>query len=330
VDISGGTINVSAKGTNSDGTATGIGTADGNYVAWNITGGVITVESSTPPDTSIPGYTFYNGFGIHLQNHETNIISGNAQINVTGACDAFTCHSPIVVSGDAHVSCEGGSHGFYAEKGVQITERAYVEARATTDQPFFGGNAGISFASTHGITNPSGGYVGTYSGSSYSAGSCVFASNGTIPTYVCIRRTTNIQMHRLYNQWTGEHFYTASDQERDNLTGVGWTYEGVGWTAPPSGRTVYRLYNPWVPGGDHHYTLDLEEYYACIDAGWVGEGFGWYSYRAPGGHYQGVPVYRQYNPWAVTGSHNYTTSTSERDNLISLGWVDEGVAWRGV
>ena len=31
-------------------------------------------------------------------------------------------------------------------------------------------------------------------------------------------------MHRLYNQWTGEHFYTASATERDSLTSVGWTY----------------------------------------------------------------------------------------------------------
>lgn len=44
----------------------------------------------------------------------------------------------------------------------------------------------------------------------------------------------------------------------------------------------------------------------------------------------GVPIYRQFNLYAWIGTHNYTTSTEERDHLVSLGWVDEGVAWYGV
>lgn len=36
-------------------------------------------------------------------------------------------------------------------------------------------------------------------------------------------------MHRLYNPNSGEHFYTASEVERDHLIGVGWSYEGIGW-----------------------------------------------------------------------------------------------------
>ena len=69
-----------------------------------------------------------------------------------------------------------------------------------------------------------------------------------------------VQMHRLYNQWTGEHFYTANTHERDELVKVGWTSEGVGWVAPESSSTpVYRLYNPYVMGGDHHYTTNASE-----------------------------------------------------------------------
>ena len=52
------------------------------------------------------------------------------------------------------------------------------------------------------------------------------------------------EMHRLYNQWTGEHFYTASDVEFETLVTVGWTDEGIGWVAPTEGDEVYRLYNP--------------------------------------------------------------------------------------
>lgn len=37
--------------------------------------------------------------------------------------------------------------------------------------------------------------------------------------------------------------------------------------------------------------------------------------------------YRQYNPNAKAGLHNYTTSAAERDALINAGWKDEGIAW---
>ena len=38
-----------------------------------------------------------------------------------------------------------------------------------------------------------------------------------------------------------------------------------------------------------------------------------------------VDVYRVYNPY--TGEHHYTSSTLERDSLVTAGWNDEGVAW---
>ena len=127
-------------------------------------------------------------------------------------------------------------------------------------------------------------------------------------------------MHRLYNRWTGEHFYTASEDERDVLVSVGWTYEGIGWVAPTEGDEVWRLYNPFVAGGDHHYTMSESEYEALEGLGWKQEGRGWYS----GGD---VKVYRQYNPYAETGTHNYTTDKAENDALVELGWNEEGVGW---
>lgn len=138
--------------------------------------------------------------------------------------------------------------------------------------------------------------------------------------------SAGMRMHRLYNQYTGEHFYTASDAERDGLVAVGWTYEGVGWVAPEAGDDVYRLYNPYVPGGDHHYTLSWGEVEVLRAAGWEYEGVGWFS--APAG--TGVPIWRQYNPYAQTGTHNYTTSEEENDRLVSAGWREEGVGWYGV
>ncbi len=124
---------------------------------------------------------------------------------------------------------------------------------------------------------------------------------------------------RLYNPNSGEHFYTSSTEERDQLVDLGWNDEGLGWVSPKAdGDPVYRLYNP--NAGDHHYTVSAEERDQLVDLGWNYEGVGWYS----GGD---VPVYRQYNPNAEVGTHNFTTSKEENDGLVKVGWSEEGIAW---
>lgn len=139
-------------------------------------------------------------------------------------------------------------------------------------------------------------------------------------------------MYRLYNPYTGEHFYTSSVVERDSLVEVGWESEGEGWVAPSEGAPVYRLYNPYVEGGDHHYTLSAFERDSLVEEGWEYEGVGWYSASDEDGNpiEDAVPVWRQYNPYATTGTHNYTTSEFERDSLVAAGWNDEDVAWYGI
>ncbi len=137
-------------------------------------------------------------------------------------------------------------------------------------------------------------------------------------------------MYRLYNPWSGEHFYTGDPIERNNLADIGWNDEGGGWMAPSSSKTpVYRLYNPY--GADHHYTTSASERSGLIKAGWIDEGIGWYSDDE-----QSVPLLRQYNPYVTpelwrnnSGSHNFTTDVDENDTLVSLGWVAEGAAWYG-
>ena len=132
-------------------------------------------------------------------------------------------------------------------------------------------------------------------------------------------------MYRLYNPYTGEHFYTASAFERDANVRLGWNDEGLGWIAPDEGQPVYRLYNPYAPGGDHHYTTSAVERDHLASVGWNDEGVGWSTAGE-----DGVALYRQYNPFAETGTHNYTTSKYENDELVKLGWNAEGVAWYGV
>lgn len=146
------------------------------------------------------------------------------------------------------------------------------------------------------------------------------------PTVEPTTTTETVNMHRLYNKNSGEHFYTSSSEEMYHLVSLGWNYEGIGWTAPTTGTPVYRLYN--ANGGEHHYTMSESERDTLINVGWSYEGIGWYS--ADPNMSNAVPLYREYNPNAFANNHNYTTSKTEHDWLISLGWKDEGTAWYGI
>ena len=136
-------------------------------------------------------------------------------------------------------------------------------------------------------------------------------------------------MYRLYNQWTGEHFYTADEDEKNTNVKLGWNDEGVGWYAPTdtSLTPVYRLYNKYVEGGDHHYTMDTTERDNLVKAGWSDEGICWYSCDTTDEN--ASPLYRQYNPYATTGTHNYTLNEDEVKEVVAAGWRDEGKAWYG-
>ncbi len=131
----------------------------------------------------------------------------------------------------------------------------------------------------------------------------------------------HVNMYRLYNPNSGEHFYTSDIDEATSVASVGWQWEGIGWVAPRVNESpVYRLYNP--NAGDHHYTLNLEEKDWLVGLGWNYEGIGWYSDAA-----DQIPVYRQYNPNAIAGAHNFTTDSSEDEYLGSVGWSREGISW---
>ena len=202
------------------------------------------------------------------------------------------------------------------------------------------------------------------------AGLSVMLSNspgGEILIYLSPEFLVTVDMFRLYNPNSGEHFYTSNEAERAELIALGWNDEGIGWIAPNmSSVPVYRLYNPI--GGEHHYTTNAGERDSLIAAGWNDEGIGWFSnehmgfyadeaqtmprerytedsYLASiwvmagwvdigGGWYSGVipmaSLYRQYNPNAFANNHNYTTSIGENDTLVSYGWRAEGIGWYGV
>ncbi len=159
----------------------------------------------------------------------------------------------------------------------------------------------------------------------YISDNCVFCINDDqVYLEILSNFAGSVDMYRLYNPNSGEHFYTADLNERNYLINLGWNDEGVGWVAPYSSRVpVYRLYNPY--GGEHHYTTDINERNGLIAIGWNDEGIGWYSDEACT-----VPLYRQYNPNAYANNHNYTTSLDENNYLVSLGWRAEDIGWYGV
>ena len=139
-----------------------------------------------------------------------------------------------------------------------------------------------------------------------------------------------VKMYRLYNENSGEHFFTANKDEYDQLGVIGWKQDGDAWTAPDKSNTpVYRLYNGKAKAGYHHYTTSAAERDHLVSIGWTDEGIGWYS-----DDNETSPLFRLYNPNALgdqePGGHHYTTSAGERDHLVSIGWNDEKIGWYGL
>ena len=130
-----------------------------------------------------------------------------------------------------------------------------------------------------------------------------------------------MHMFRMYDPNSGEHFYTGSTVERDNLVAAGWHYEGVGFTfSQTTGSPVYRLYDPVY--GEHLYTMDEAEKASLMAAGWNLEGIAFNS-----AYDTEVPQYRLHNPNAKRGAYHFTASVEERDFLISLGWEYQGIGF---
>ena len=131
--------------------------------------------------------------------------------------------------------------------------------------------------------------------------------------------------------------YLLADDDNKEATDDDYVYvEGGNFTTLKSGKVIvqsfvqpaamYRLYNP--NSGEHFFTASKEEYDSLGTLGWKQEGNAWI---AP--DMSETPVYRLYNDnnrdsaGNVNGYHHYTTSAAERDNLVSLGWKDEGIGW---
>lgn len=257
-------------------------------------------ERNTDPVTI--GYDAYTGFG----NVDANGVVRNAFSFIDGP-------SMLATGDSAHLSAltpnESGAYTWSstAPNVVSVSDDGEIRALAAGDAIVFATSTttGNTLATVISVEDPA----------SHTA-------EEPLPPSVDPPSTTTQPMFRLYNPNSGEHFYTAVEQERDHLKGLGWRYEGIGWAAPLEGDDVYRLYNP--NGGDHHYTISSKERDCLKRLGWTYEGIGWRSSTL-----ETVAIYREYNPNARSGAHNYTSSLSEHSYLASIGWHDEGICWYG-
>ena len=133
------------------------------------------------------------------------------------------------------------------------------------------------------------------------------------------------KMFRFYNPWTGEHLYTTSNDEAEELKRVGWTAEGVAWNSPtkdtPGVEKIYRLYNPYAD--DHMFTTAQREIDKNIKDGWkLDEKFEAYGFPSAQSEAPQA-VYRMFNPYEKYHTHLFTALKEEHDRNVALGWVSE-------
>ncbi len=146
--------------------------------------------------------------------------------------------------------------------------------------------------------------------------------------------TVTVPVFRFWNSFSGHHFYTNSQEEKNNL--VYWDhnmdFEGIAWyafpTQQPNTVPVYRFYSHIF--GYHFYTTGEaeKERLICCDQSWTYEGIAWYVYAQPQSNT--IPVYRFYN--ATSSGHFYTASEAEKEHLICCypSWAYEGIAYYAI
>ncbi|MGB4442338.1 MAG: serine protease, partial [Coriobacteriia bacterium] len=126
-------------------------------------------------------------------------------------------------------------------------------------------------------------------------------------------------VYRFYNPGSGTHFFTPSAEERDMVMATWsqlYTYEGIAYSTYPANNTqpLYRFYNH--TSGSHFYTASPSE--AEVVTASLADIFSYdgETYRvSPVSAADKVAVYRFYN--IRNGSHFYTASATERDNVLA-------------
>lgn len=165
------------------------------------------------------------------------------------------------------------------------------------------------------------------------------------PSASALAQSAPVPVHRFYNQGTGSHFYTISEEEKQSVMAKyadAFAYEGIAYYAPdptmPVAEAGAEIDEPTVPlfrffnvkNGGHFYTISAAErdrVIATYPGIFVYEGIAYEVWAQPGSGYE-APVYRFYN--RLNGSHFYTISDVEA-NLAKIKlnavYQYEGVAF---
>lgn len=145
---------------------------------------------------------------------------------------------------------------------------------------------------------------------------------------------STIEIFRFFDTSTGTHFYTGNAAERDTIIAASsaLSYEGVAFTAADTTSNlsglvnVFRLYNSIT--GTHFYTADENERANAVNnlAGFIDEGIAYYGYAEALDDGSSAALFRFYNE--ATGTHFYTASEAERDEIQTVGTLAyEGIAY---
>ena len=143
-------------------------------------------------------------------------------------------------------------------------------------------------------------------------------------------------VYRFYNERTGDHYYTLSESEKNELIQkygsnlTAYKYENIGfyaYTTKVNGTIpVYKFFAPRAKA--HFYTANESEKNKLISQNsdiWRFEGIAFYTCTNPTGTYA-VPVYRFYSD--KLAQHHFTANENEKNNLMRSGtWAYEGIAF---
>lgn len=145
-------------------------------------------------------------------------------------------------------------------------------------------------------------------------GTPVYILNGSTATlfWYTPHFNGNISFYNIFTSWFGSNLATSVS----NYTQAAWYSCNI---APYDSGHVGRLYNP--ESTDYFYTTNYSEACTAIKYGYIWDGIVMQNIvsTAPGA----VPVYRLNNP----ARHLFTTSVDLKNQYLSNGYRDEGVAF---
>lgn len=136
--------------------------------------------------------------------------------------------------------------------------------------------------------------------------------------------------YRLYNPGRRDHNFTAIENQREGIKGLGFRDDGIAFKVSPTQEPgmvpIYRMYNGRIM--DYWMVPDgMNRYWGIIYGGYKDEGVAFYAYPANTGSSgsicpQGQAIFQLWHGGA--GDHYYTTSQEARYwSLIYGGYIDD-------